>query len=129
MYAKLVGHDVVEIGTDTLQWARAFEKSSDRIVKQTILSKRKRRIMVSTVFLGMDHGWGSAKLWFETMVFGTSIDGAEERYTTWEQAEKGHAKMVGRARQARKTKAKRYTRKSMNKLMRRSRRLMKGLTA
>jgi len=47
---------------------------------------------VSTVFLGIDHGFGSTPMWFETMVFGP--EGAQSdmqwRYTTWEEALLGH---------------------------------------
>lgn len=62
--------------------------------------------VVSTVWLGVDHGWGhgSAPLIFETMVF--TADGWErlgmadmlgrdcERYSTEEQALRGHEEMV-----------------------------------
>jgi hypothetical protein len=54
---------------------------------------------VSTVFLGIDHNFGGGPpLLFETMVFHTGIDEAEDapvqRYSTWEQAEAGHNEIV-----------------------------------
>lgn len=53
------------------------------------------RIMVSTVFLGLDHGFGLRRpLLFESMCFNGPLDEAQERYTTWEEAEKGHRAMV-----------------------------------
>jgi len=53
------------------------------------------RIMVSTVFLGLDHRWDSGPpLLFESMCFNGPLDEAQERYTTWEQAKKGHSEMV-----------------------------------
>lgn len=85
---------------DLLEWARWFE-TADRRVVQTVLNRR-RRIRVSTVFLGMNHDYRGTDqgLWFETLVFGTSIDGAMDRYPDIESARRGHARMVGRARQA-----------------------------
>ena len=53
---------------------------------------------VSTVFLGLDHQFGDGPpMLFETMVFLTDPpdgergkDFASDRYSTWEEAEKGH---------------------------------------
>jgi hypothetical protein len=52
-------------------------------------------VRVSTVFLGLDHAFvsGPPVLW-ETMVFGGEHDGYQERYTSRESAEHGHAKAV-----------------------------------
>jgi len=49
---------------------------------------------VSTLFLGIDHsfGRGSPKL-FETLVCGGLHDMFLQRYSTWEEAEAGHAKV------------------------------------
>jgi hypothetical protein len=96
--AILVGKTVVP-EPDVIKWATWFESNTKhRIVKQTTLNRR-RQIMVSTVFLGYDHGI-TKRLWFESLVFGTSIDGTMERYATYDEAELGHARMVFRARQA-----------------------------
>jgi len=50
-------------------------------------------IDVSTVFLELDHGFGGTPLWYETMCFpekgSINCDGFG-RYTTQEEAEKGH---------------------------------------
>jgi len=51
-----------------------------------------RRILVSTVFLGIDHNWsdqGPPILW-ETMVFGGPDDGAQQRYCSKDAALVGH---------------------------------------
>ena len=51
---------------------------------------------VSTVFLGFDHGWGEGDpVLFETMVFGAEGDAliGTMRYSTWGEAEKGHAQV------------------------------------
>lgn len=52
--------------------------------------------LISTVFLGSDHAWGSDSqpLIFETLVFGGVLDGEMHRYSTWEEAEAGHRRMV-----------------------------------
>lgn len=53
-------------------------------------------VLVSTVFLGIDHGWRSPVpvLW-ETMIFGhPDFTDYQERYATREAAMEGHAKAV-----------------------------------
>ena len=48
-------------------------------------------VRVSTVFLGMDHSFsGGTPVLFETMIFGGEHDQYQERYCTWDEAEKGH---------------------------------------
>lgn len=51
-------------------------------------------VLVSTVFLGIDHSMSfrepCAPILFETMVFGGVYDQYQWRYETWEEAEKGH---------------------------------------
>jgi hypothetical protein len=51
---------------------------------------------ISTVFLGINHQWGNSNipLIFETMVFDNMTDFCEiylRRYSTWQEAEEGHA--------------------------------------
>ena len=57
---------------------------------------------VSTVWLGLDHQFypGGPPLIFETMVFGGPLDEEMDRYSTLEQAVKGHADMVAKVRVA-----------------------------
>lgn len=62
----------------------------------------RQSVQVSTVFLGMDHGWGiSAEpvLW-ETMVFGGELDGEMSRYSSFDDALEGHHEMVERVAEA-----------------------------
>ena len=66
--------------------AEAFFRSNERIVGLDTTDK----VKISTVFLGLDHGFSGTPLWFETMIFGGAHDGYQERYTTWEEAETGH---------------------------------------
>lgn len=48
-------------------------------------------VRVSTVWLGLNHNWGDGPpLIFETTVFGGTWDQWQERYSTKEQALKGH---------------------------------------
>ena len=50
---------------------------------------------VSTVFLGIDYGFGAGEpVLFETMIFGGKHDGFQNRYLTWKEAEKGHKKAM-----------------------------------
>lgn len=78
------------ICNDLLKWGKWFE-TADRTVKKTEVGDAE----VSTVFLGLDHNFGRGEpLLFETMVFGGEHDGDQDRYSTWEEAEKGHEKMV-----------------------------------
>jgi len=52
-------------------------------------------IFVSTVFLGLDHGWdGEIPLLWETMIFGGEHDQYQERYTSHEDALEGHQKAL-----------------------------------
>lgn len=79
------------IENDLMRWAHWFEKA-DRTVKVTRLPGD---VKVSTVFLGMDHGFLNDKpMLFETMIFGGEHDEYQERYATWEEAENGHDEAV-----------------------------------
>lgn len=81
---------------DLMEWAAWFEGTKNRIVAQTEVADG---VAVSTVFLGLDHQFGSGPpLLFETMVFGGPLDEDQERYSTWAAAERGHAATVGRVR-------------------------------
>lgn len=79
---------------DVLTWAKEFE-TMDRKVKQTVLKNGK---FVSTVFLGLNHNFGTGKpLIFETMVFRSKGDFRNldmERYSTEKEAKIGHKIMV-----------------------------------
>ena len=106
MYYALIERKVVPIH-DLMQWARWFEtaKRSDltRISRDEVGG-----FLVSTIFLGLDHGFvpwdGPAPILFETMVFTTTkLDATDsssghcemmDRYCTIEQAEAGHAAIV-----------------------------------
>ena len=84
----LDGHKPV-LCDDIMTWGRWFE-TADRQVRDTARDD----VRVSTVFLGLDHGFGGKPELFETMVFvnGASVDC--ERYCTWDEAEAGHERWV-----------------------------------
>lgn len=75
---------------DFMRWARSFEISNRRVAEMQL-----GETYVSTVFLGTDHSFGDGPpMLFETMIFGGKHDGYCERYSTWEQAEAGHARIL-----------------------------------
>ena len=80
--------------TDPMVWARWFADVNKRRLAMTDLPGGG---YVSTVFLGLDHGWsdGPPALW-ETMVFGVTGDETQERYTSHDDALAGHEAIVAR---------------------------------
>jgi len=77
-----------------LKWAKAFEKNRWQI--RTVLWRG--TIVVSTVWLGIDHSFGMGKpLIFESMVFCKLCDGLEadmERYSSKRSAQRHHSILV-----------------------------------
>ncbi len=94
MHYILVDKKPVKI-TDLRVW-KLFYLDKSRFIEQTMIGKYK----ISTVFLGVDHNFGDGEpLLFETMVFDTSfnfksLDEFSERYSSYEEAETGHKKIV-----------------------------------
>lgn len=93
LYYRLEGHTPVPCTLEELEEGfKDFDRY--RLVRQTEVGD----ILVSTVFLGIDHShsMSGTPILFETMVFGgpESVDQQQIRYETWEQAEAGHASMV-----------------------------------
>lgn len=85
----LNGHVPVE-EPNFMKWAAWFE-TANRHVARTELGD----VSVSTVFLGLDHGmFGGRPLLFETMIFGGEQDQWMERCSTWEEAERVHARAL-----------------------------------
>lgn len=83
---------------ELLVWAEWFE-TADRNIALDILPDGTR---ISTVFLGIDHRFGSAgpPLLFETMIFGGPHDQHQDRYATRDEALMGHALAVKLAKAA-----------------------------
>lgn len=75
---------------DIMTWGQ-WMQSADRYVGSDKFDSQH----VSTVFLGLDHGFGNSDpILFETMIFGGEHDQYQERYATWEEAEAGHKRAV-----------------------------------
>lgn len=97
---------------DLMTWAKWFESSPDRIVSRDVVGY----VRISTVFLGLDHNFGSKgkPILFETMMFSTKNDGKplkehkqlklealrnyQVRYRTLKEAKAGHKYAVNFAK-------------------------------
>jgi hypothetical protein len=71
---------------------KLYDNPEMKITKQEYIGN----ILVSTVFLGTDHSFGESEipvLW-ETMVFGGHYNEYQRRYTSHEDALKGHNEII-----------------------------------
>jgi len=78
----------------TEEWGKLLKSKEYKILKQEYIKNDR---LVSTVWLGSDHQFGEGEpLIFETMVFPKEDWGELDvrRYTTEEEAIKGHKEMV-----------------------------------
>jgi hypothetical protein len=92
-YYILKGREVVRVNS-LKEWAQTFEEADRRVASDEVGDVR-----VSTVFLGLDHGFGSdVPIVFETMVFGGALDQEQVRYATYDEAEAGHKAMLERVK-------------------------------
>jgi len=82
------GQAVVE--PDLLKWAEWFETAKRQLANDVLPDG----VRISTVFLGLDHGWGGAPELWETMIFGGAHDQYQARYGTREEALAGHGRAV-----------------------------------
>lgn len=93
-YGILEGREV-RLVDDLMEWAAWYGTALRHVgLYET------EELMVSTVFLGLDHGWGNEPMWFETMVF-RKVDGDVDwteldmdRCQTYEEAEEMHHRLV-----------------------------------
>lgn len=92
---KMVDGKVVKCKT-MREWALSFEE------ERHIGLDDRGDVRISTVFLGIDHGWEpfisadeeyKPVLW-ETMIFGGACDQEQWRYNSLEKAKEGHKKAV-----------------------------------
>lgn len=91
MYYTLDDNDNPVPCDDVLTWGKWFGQPVNRhLADDTINGCR-----ISTVFLGLDHSFGSGQpvLW-ETMIFGGTHDQYQDRYTSKADALEGHKKAV-----------------------------------
>lgn len=84
-------HNLVEV--DLLEWAAFFDDHANRVVAQ---DRPRKGVLVSTVFLGIDHNFGAygPPIVFETMVCRDGVWEEQQRYATWDEAEAGHEAML-----------------------------------
>lgn len=89
----LVGEKAVRCA-ELKRWLNWLSESEDRL---SVASTECGKLHVSTVFLTTDHNFFGVgpPLLFETMIFGPrrSIE-YQERYSTWAEAKRGHARAV-----------------------------------
>ena len=95
MYFALRGREVVPCSRAV--FCRLLDHPWARIVARHRLADG---VEISTVFLGLNHAWtiDGPPVVFETRVFGGPLDGQQDRYYTFGEAEAGHAEMVARVR-------------------------------
>ncbi len=78
---------------DLIQWARWHGDINNRRVQQDYIYIGNHRVFVSTVFYGIDYGINpdnDKPVLFETLIQGGSLNGATWRYSSWDEAMKGH---------------------------------------
>ena len=89
----------VEPANDLLSWGVWYEQARElpfedggrKVARSDLLGD----LWVSTVFLGLDHGFGNGPpVLFETMIFSGSNGQQQWRYGTVEEARAGHAHAV-----------------------------------
>jgi hypothetical protein len=74
------------------EWGEWFTEMDERLYRvgcDTVADD----IWISTMFIGIGPRFGPPLL-FESMVFGGRLDHTMRRYETWDEAERGHAKLV-----------------------------------
>ncbi len=78
--------------SDVLVWAKHFEEDERYVARDELPND----VSVSTVFLGLEHNYTDEgpPLLFETMIFGGRWDDYCVRYSTWDEAVKGHQRAV-----------------------------------
>ena len=82
---------------DVLKWAKWHEEY--RNTRRRIGRDSVGESDVSTVFLGLDHSFGGEpQIWFETLIFGGPHADWMERYATYDEAKRGHERVVARLR-------------------------------
>ncbi len=85
---------------DFAEYAEFMEIRDNSIIQQDTLDDG---VFVSTVFLGINHSHSDDKqppILFETMIFDGRYDQYQVRYSTWEEAERGHQDALKLAKSA-----------------------------
>lgn len=84
------GRTVVAV-KDVLEWAKLFEFGDD---KRRVGLTEVAGVRVSTVFLGIDHGFYGEPLLFETMCFSEAGNDIRGRWSSWDEAAESHELIV-----------------------------------
>lgn len=87
------------VGTqDLMEWARLCSAQGEDAGGRRVGwdYDNARGITVSTTFMGIDHNFSDdgPPLLFETMIFGGPHNDYQERYSTWDEAERGHLRAL-----------------------------------
>ena len=95
----IVDDDKQIVEVDFITWARWLEANHGIPGKHRVAETLIGEIVISTVFLGLDHGMSrfgtdDEPIVFETMIFGGAHDMFQARYSTWAEAEAGHEQAV-----------------------------------
>ena len=103
MTPRLTRHYILDadnhaVEVDMMTWAMWLEDGNRRVGYTEITSQ----VTVSTVFVGLDHRFfgNGPPILFETLVFGSPLDGDGARYSSYDDAEVGHRMMVAKVRAA-----------------------------
>lgn len=98
-YFKLEGRTPVAVSLEEyIRWDMSVSHDVKVVGKDQVGESE-----VSTVFLGHNHQFGNGPpLVFETMIFGDP-QGYQKRYSTWAEAEAGHAETLAEIRPGART--------------------------
>lgn len=89
--------------SDPFAWSQwMFGGNRERYIATTRIDDGTNVATVSTVFLGIDHGFSGsdAPVLFETMVFGGPLDKEQRRCCFYKQAQRQHEAMVAEVKKA-----------------------------
>lgn len=98
-YYFLEGKEVIPVTSNEgfINWSIWFETAERSIGREEI-----KDLVVSTVFLGLDHSYSGAPILFETMVFGGPMETELcARYETYDEALAGHKEIIEEIKAAR----------------------------
>lgn len=99
----LDGHEVCPVETydEYHRWRQSIKSDGPSFTRRVAVDDI-GAVHISTVFLGLDHGWGDGPpVVFETMVFGGDMDENQWRYSTWDEAIAGHERVVAAVQEGR----------------------------
>jgi hypothetical protein len=92
-YYAIMDADHAVIPCDHETWIAYYSAGPDA---RRVAKWERGDVMVSTVFLAVNHGFGdyTGPLWFESLVLVGEMTGEMRRYATWDEAVAGHNELV-----------------------------------